>query len=65
MYKRFRELPIAGRILVVMIVLFVITVVWPIIIAMVKMLLTLAVAATIIVGLLWLLDKVRGDTTKD
>ncbi|MCD4686857.1 MAG: hypothetical protein K8S97_13075 [Anaerolineae bacterium] len=63
MYKRFQALSIWGRILAVMITLFVISVIWPIIITLVKTLIMLAVAAVIIVTLLWLFDKVRGDNT--
>jgi hypothetical protein len=65
MYTRFRALPIMGQIIVVMIVLFTISVLWPIIVVLLQTLVKLAVAAVIIVGLLWLFDKVRSDDTGD
>lgn len=59
MYDRFNKLPFWGRIITVMIVLFVVWMLLQIVLGIVKALIPLAVIATLIVGILWLFDKVR------
>jgi len=59
MYDRFNKLPVWGRILTVMIVLFVAWALLQLVLGIIKALIPLAVIATLIVGILWLFDKVR------
>lgn len=59
MYEQFNKLPLWGRIVAVMIVLFVVWVLLQLVLGIVKALIPLAVIATLIVGILWLFDKVR------
>ncbi len=59
MYARFNRLPFWGRIIVMMIVLFVVWLALQIVLSIVKALIPLAFMATVIVALLWLFEQVR------
>lgn len=59
MYKRYQQLPVWGRIVAVMVVLFVIWLLLQIVLGIVKALIPLAIVATVIVGALWLFEKVK------
>lgn len=59
MYKRYQQLPIWGRVIAVMVVLFVTWLLLQIVLGIVKALIPLAVIAVVIVGVLWLFEKVR------
>lgn len=59
MYKRYQQLPVWGRIIAVMVVLFAIWLLLQIVLGIVKALIPLAITATVIVGVLWLFEKVK------
>lgn len=59
MYKRYQQLPVWGRIVAVMVVLFVVWMLLQLVLGIVKALIPLAIVATVIVGALWLFEKVK------
>jgi len=59
MYKRFRDMSLLGQIITVMVVLFVAWLIIQLVVGIIKALIPIAILAVIIVGVLWLFDKVR------
>ena len=59
MYDRFNKLSFWGRIIVMMIVLFVVWLALQLVLGLVQALIPLAFMAVIIVGILWLFEQVR------
>lgn len=59
MYDRFRKLSLPAQVIVVMIVLIVAIMLVNIVLGLIRALIPIAVAALVIVGLLWLFDQVR------
>jgi hypothetical protein len=59
MYDRFRKLSFVGQVAVVIILLFVALTVVNLIIGLITRLIPIAIAALVIVGLLWFFDKNR------
>jgi hypothetical protein len=59
MYKRFRKLPLWGQIIVVMIVLIVAWTLLQMAMGLIRALIPIVILAAIIVGVLWLYDRVR------
>ena len=59
MYERFRGMSPVGQIITVMVVLIVASIAVQMVVGIIRALIPLAFAAAVIVGLLWLFDKVR------
>ena len=59
MYERFRGMSPVGQIITVMVVLIVASIAVQMVVGIIRALIPLAFAAVVIVGLLWLFDKVR------
>jgi hypothetical protein len=59
MYERFRSMSLLGQIITVMVVLFVAWLIIQFVVGIIKALIPIAILAVIIVGVLWLFDKVR------
>jgi hypothetical protein len=59
MYDQFHKLPMWGQVVVVVIVLIVAWTLLQIVLGIVRALIPVVILAAIIVGALWLLDKVR------
>jgi hypothetical protein len=59
MYAQFKELPLWGQIVAVMVLLVVASIVWQIVVGIIRCVIPLAMIAVLIVGALWLFDKVR------
>ena len=59
MYERFGNMSLLWQIITVMVVLFVAWLIIQIVLGIVRALIPIAVLAVIIVGVLWLFDKVR------
>ncbi|MBI5959289.1 MAG: hypothetical protein HY866_11175 [Chloroflexi bacterium] len=59
MYDRFRKMSFLGQIITMMVLLFVALTVVNLAIGLISRLIPLAIAAAVIVGLLWLFDKDR------
>jgi hypothetical protein len=59
MYERFRAMPVLEQLVVLMVVLLVASVMLQIVLSILKALVPLAFTALIVLGLLWLFDRVR------
>lgn len=59
MVARFNKLPFLGRIVTVMVGLFVTWILLQLVLGLIKALIPLAIVATLIVILLWIFDRVR------
>lgn len=59
MYERFRTMSLLGQLIVVMVVLLMASVALQIVVGILKALVPLAFTALIVLGLLWLFDRMR------
>ncbi len=59
MYERFRALPVLTQVIVMMVLLIAAWVAVQIVLGIVRALIPVAILAVMIVGLMWLFDKVR------
>ena len=57
MYKRFRKLPLWGQFIVVMVLLIIGSALLPIVLGLIRALISFAILAAIIVGVLWIIDR--------
>ncbi len=59
MYERFRTMSLLGQIITIVVVLLAISIVFQIVIGIIKALIPLMFVALVILGLLWLFDRLR------